>query len=49
MLSTVKFVYNNAVYNDILGNKIPSNVFGWFYLLWVVLGYNDKPDIAMLY
>jgi len=29
---TVKFVYNDAVYKDIPGITIPSNVFGWFYV-----------------
>jgi hypothetical protein len=53
---TVKFAYNDAVYNDILGKTISSNVFGWFYMLCVVLlfvyndiDYNDNPDIAILF
>jgi len=54
--NTVKFAYNDAVYNDIPGKTIPSNVFGWFYMLCVVLlfvynyiDYNNNPDIAMLF
>lgn len=33
--STVKFVYNDAVCNNIPDKTIPSNVFGWFYMLCV--------------